>query len=952
MLWLACFAAVLLCLCAINVQAQAAEIIDSGQCGDNAYWSVDSGYTLTISGSGPMWNYSAGSRPPWYEYTNEFNPIVGVVNIESGITHIGDFAFADSALSVVHIPDTVTSIGSNVFLFCNLYSLNIPDSVTTIGDLAFYCCPASYGFKIPKSLTSMGDYAFYSSGIQEATIPVGLTTIPYNAFGGCFDLTTVVLHDGVTEIGDYAFQNCSSLESITIPSGVTSVGMLTFLYSGLKTVEFTGSVPAIDQECFWGVAATVIVPCNDASWTEAVRQNYGGTLTWNSNHTYEYGYCTLCGVECVHDWDASGQCRICERFCYHESYSDGICDACGSVCYHFYYQNGICENCGMSCEHEWENGHCYVCDTYCYHESWIDGACSVCGSPCTHMYDTYLFNNGVCMRCGQTCEHLWYEGLCMLCNSICEHSWFDGDCTICDVRCSHDDTQLCSICGKDFNAAPTACLRGDFNNWAYEANMVLVKENIVSITIPVTKAQTLSFSLIYEGETYQYSYPMSPIFRYGLYKGGNMQISFPHPGNYILYLDIQTMILRVIYMPDHMYFHCGFDDWSQDVLMTDNGDGTFGAVIILEPGEYDLYFTDGLYYEQKLASKYLVEEKSYVTALIDIYGCNSLVGAFTVGNKPIIVTPTLTLSHPTLAFEDAIQYNVYFGVDDMTSVVEMGLMILPDRNAEDAQEIISGYVANADGSYTVRTNGIPAKMLGDNVYFKVYVKLADGSYAYSNVVGYSAVAYAKTVLAGKTSDQAKALVVAMVNYGAAAQVSFGYNTDALMNAFLTEEQLALVSGYSDEMVVAVPSATDKAGSFVNNGGYANIRPTVSFEGAFGINYYFTPSYTPDDGVVSFFYWSMDDFESAEILTSENATGSVAMTSEDGVYIAAVEGIAAKQINEPVFVAALYECDGTTYTTPVIGYSLGQYCKTLVAKGNALGSAVAVYGHFAKIYFAN
>ena len=322
-----------------------------------------------------------------------------------------------------------------------------------------------------------------------------------------------------------------------------------------------------------------------------------------------------------------------------------------------------------------------------------------------------------------------------------------------------------------------------------------------------------------------------------------------------------------------------------------------------------------------------------------------------------IVVPNVVLKNPTLAFEDEILYNVYFTVDNLTSVTEMGLVIFADRNYEgtvnEAIEIIPGYVANSNGTYTSSTNGIPAKMLSDAVFFKVYAKLSDGTYVYSSVAGYHAVAYANTILnSSASSATAKALVVAMLNYGAAAQVTFEYKTESLMNANLTADQLALINAYSDDMVAAVPSVGTKAGVFVNNQGYSDIHPTVSFEGAFAINYYFTPKYTPDNGVVNFYYWTIDTFNSVDALSPENASGTVAMTSENGVYTNPIEGIAAKQIDEPIYVAALYTNGDTTYYTPVIGYSLGAYCKNVAAKGNDLGMATAVYGFYAKAYFAS
>ena len=43
-----------------------------------------------------------------------------------------------------------------------------------------------------------------------------------------------------------------------------------------------GSAPVIGASAFTRVTATVFYPENDASWTEEVRQDYGGTITWEA----------------------------------------------------------------------------------------------------------------------------------------------------------------------------------------------------------------------------------------------------------------------------------------------------------------------------------------------------------------------------------------------------------------------------------------------------------------------------------------------------------------------------------------------------------------------------------------------------------------------------------------------------------------------------------------------
>jgi hypothetical protein len=297
----------------------------------------------------------------------------------------------------------------------------------------------------------------------------------------------------------------------------------------------------------------------------------------------------------------------------------------------------------------------------------------------------------------------------------------------------------------------------------------------------------------------------------------------------------------------------------------------------------------------------------------------------------------------------------------MTSVVEMGLITFAERLYEgtmaDAVHVYPGY-SGADGSYMSQTAGIPAKELGDTVFFKVYAKLSDGSYVYSEVVGYHAMAYAKSILKNSSNEHMKRLVIAMINYGAEAQKFFNYNTDSLMNSFLTAEQQAMISAYDASMIAPLASVDSaKVGMFTyNQGDFARRYNSVSFDGAFSINYYFTAKGEPDNGM-KFYYWNLADYNAATVLTPENATGTMDMVEgENYQFWGQVPNIAAKQVDETVFVAGVYELDGVTYTTGILAYSLGKYCQKIAADDTsdqqAFSAATAVYGYYAKEYFAN
>ena len=325
-----------------------------------------------------------------------------------------------------------------------------------------------------------------------------------------------------------------------------------------------------------------------------------------------------------------------------------------------------------------------------------------------------------------------------------------------------------------------------------------------------------------------------------------------------------------------------------------------------------------------------------------------------------VTKPTLTLKSPTLEFKDMICIVAFYTAENTQDVAEMGMITYGSKvsswSVETADHVIPGASLDAaTGRYYSASRGIHAKYLADTVYLACYAKLKDGSYVYTKLAPYSPITYATNQLKNSTDGKLKQLVAAMLNYGAAAQQYFGYHTDDLANAGMTEEQQFLPEDYRPDMVstVAAVSAA-KQGSFANNSGFSKCYPAVSFEGAFCINYFFTPLYAPADGI-TMYYWTETDFAATEVLASENATGFVTLAcNETGEYRGDITGIAAKSLSEAVYVAAAYQdSNGTVWTSGVLGYSIGAYCASQATKGGdiaTLAMATAVYGYHAKQYF--
>ena len=244
---------------ASSLSQNAADLIDSGTCGNYATWEFYRDGTLYIKGSGAMLDYSLTSdanthttsySTPWYA---SHGAHIQRVVIEDGITRIGDYAFTDcSAMHSVSIPDSVTEIGDGAFAGCRaLKSVTIPDGVTEIGEEAF-SCSALKSVTIPDGVTKIGNVVFADCYVLESvTIPDDVTEIGAAAFSSCYALKSVTIPDGVTKIGAEAFNSCGSLESVTIPDGVTEIGTAAFSSCGaLKSVTIPDSVTEIGEGAF------------------------------------------------------------------------------------------------------------------------------------------------------------------------------------------------------------------------------------------------------------------------------------------------------------------------------------------------------------------------------------------------------------------------------------------------------------------------------------------------------------------------------------------------------------------------------------------------------------------------------------------------------------------------------------------------------------------------------
>ncbi len=187
-------------------------VVDSGTCGDAVTWKLDVYDTLTISGTGDIWDYDYWSSP-WYTYEDSVQKII----VEEGITRIGDHAFELRSSSFVQSP------------------ISLPSTLLSIGKDAFAYIGYSVPLYLPGNLKIIEDDAFFASDFTEIHIPASVEKIGYseysinpfdelnNVFSNNFYLTKIVVDEAnpyfCSEDGILYTKDMSTL--ITYPEGKT-----------------------------------------------------------------------------------------------------------------------------------------------------------------------------------------------------------------------------------------------------------------------------------------------------------------------------------------------------------------------------------------------------------------------------------------------------------------------------------------------------------------------------------------------------------------------------------------------------------------------------------------------------------------------------------------------------------------------------------------------------------
>jgi len=227
----------------------------NGACGNNLIWTLDQNGVLSISGSGDMYDYENAASVPWYQYRRE----ITALNLASGITRIGSYAFDGCQMTTVTLPSALEAIGLASFANTALTNIEIPEGVEIIDSYAFQGCEQLKTITIPASVTSIGSLNDVS-GLADIIVNQGnenYTSVDGVLFSkdGTALLTypkgrteeTYRVPDGVQRIGFMAFGNTRKLVNVVMPESMVSFVSVFGGCSGLRRMYFLGDMPQLDH---------------------------------------------------------------------------------------------------------------------------------------------------------------------------------------------------------------------------------------------------------------------------------------------------------------------------------------------------------------------------------------------------------------------------------------------------------------------------------------------------------------------------------------------------------------------------------------------------------------------------------------------------------------------------------------------------------------------------------
>ncbi|MBR4768851.1 MAG: hypothetical protein IK088_07735 [Lachnospiraceae bacterium] len=357
---------------------------------------------------------------------------------------------------------------------------------------------------------------------------------------------------------------------------------------------------------------------------------------------------------------------------------------------------------------------------------------------------------------------------------------------------------------------------------------------------------------------------------------------------------------------------------------------------------------------------------------------------FLEGDKTVIGTETITQTvsvapaqkvfeygmSASLMLEDMIQLNVNYSLTDMTGIdpSHFGLLVWSNDDPITADNMTyenctriyanSHISASIASRYETTTDGIAAKNLGDSLKFRAYYLNEDGTYSYSRVVsGYSPTRYCYNRITNTTDPNETALMVSILNYGAAAQAYFTYKTESPMNSQLTSAQQEL--NWDGSLIRTSFNVPDGKDSGMARTTGVSRTGSLALEGAIDYIFGFRPATGFESVSATVYYWKESDIAGLSALSIDNASSSEEMywdASYNG-WRSIYEKQPAKEMFNTVFAyAVIKDASGNEQYSGVIGYSPERFAYINQNNSDAnlatLAKRTVIYGNAARTFFGN
>ena len=195
----------------------------TGETGD-CKWYYDLAGALFIMGNGDMADYTSFIDTPW----GRNKLVLNRVEIGTGVTSVGSFAFANPSIGEVYIDpySKMKKIGASAFAGTAISEINLPYGITVIDNGAFCNCVYLTKIYLPDELEEIGSNAFY--GCKQASL-VGTNELKYigdYAFMGC-DVTSWTGSQKLKIVGTMALDKCT-FSKLVLPNSITSLGSFAF----------------------------------------------------------------------------------------------------------------------------------------------------------------------------------------------------------------------------------------------------------------------------------------------------------------------------------------------------------------------------------------------------------------------------------------------------------------------------------------------------------------------------------------------------------------------------------------------------------------------------------------------------------------------------------------------------------------------------------------------------